>query len=317
MAVLVTCNNCGEQILVKDSIARRQSTFSCSNRCRLANLIKRNKDRVRTLTLVCPQCSREFQIRACDIGKYRFCSLQCRVAYFANHPSEHPRWQGGLLRKICPVCQSSFYIKRSHFNERIYCSRECYMKVQSERQKGDTNPAKREVARKKIKQSWVGRPRQWVFLECPVCKKVFRAFPSEVKKGRRFCSKTCSNMSWAIRKLHPKPNKPERALQGILDSHFPEQWKYTGDGSSLIGWFNPDFVNCNGQKAIIELFGEYWHSTKVAKDKWEKTELGCIMAYNSLGYRCLIIWDYELKDEQAVVAKVKQFMKKEVLNEAI
>jgi len=31
------------------------------------------------------------------------------------------------------------------------------------------------------------------------------------------------------------------------------------------------------------------------------------MAYNSLGYRCLIIWDYELKDEETVVAKIKQF----------
>lgn len=26
-----------------------------------------------------------------------------------------------------------------------------------------------------------------------------------------------------------------------------------------IGGLCPDFVNCNGKKVIIELFGDYWH----------------------------------------------------------
>lgn len=59
-----------------------------------------------------------------------------------------------------------------------------------------------------------------------------------------------------------------------------------------------------------QLYGDYWHSESKTKGKWRKTELGRIMAFNSLGFRCLVIWECELKDEQAVVAKVKQFMKR-------
>jgi len=39
----------------------------------------------------------------------------------------------------------------------------------------------------------------------------------------------------------------------------------------------------------------------------KNTELGRTMLYNALGYQCLVIWEHELKDEGAVIAKVKQF----------
>jgi hypothetical protein len=32
------------------------------------------------------------------------------------------------------------------------------------------------------------------------------------------------------------------------------------------------------------------------------------MAYNSLGFECLIIWQHELEDEDAIVNKVRKFM---------
>lgn len=108
--------------------------------------------------------------------------------------------------------------------------------------------------------------------------------------------------------LQRKPNKPELKMTELLDKHFKEQWGYVGDGSLIIGGYTPDFANCNGKKALIELFGDYWHG-KRARD-WAETELGKIMAYNSLGYHCLVIWEHELKDEQNVVAKIKQFMRR-------
>ena len=37
-------------------------------------------------------------------------------------------------------------------------------------------------------------------------------------------------------------------------------FKYTGDRSFWIGSVNPDFVDCNGKKVAIEIFGDYWHS---------------------------------------------------------
>lgn len=106
--------------------------------------------------------------------------------------------------------------------------------------------------------------------------------------------------------LQRKPNKPERKLESILNKHFPNLWEYVGDGSLIIGGYNPDYANCDGKKDVIELFGDYWHVKRVRR--WPETELGRIMAFNALGFRCLVIWEHELKDEQAVVAKVKQFI---------
>lgn len=109
-----------------------------------------------------------------------------------------------------------------------------------------------------------------------------------------------------IRSQHRRPNRPERCLQEILGRHYPGEWGYTGDGSHAIGGFSVDFTNINGQKAVIELFGNYWHNRLGMK--WHQSELGRIMACNSLGFKCLVIWEHELEDEAIVVDKVKQFM---------
>ena len=108
-----------------------------------------------------------------------------------------------------------------------------------------------------------------------------------------------------------KPNKSELALKAILDKHFPE-FQYNGSynlGISLAGVI-PDFVNVNGKKQVIELFGKVFHDPNQSKRKirWKRTELGSIMAYNALGYKCLIIWDYELKNEEAIIKKVGKWV---------
>jgi len=107
-----------------------------------------------------------------------------------------------------------------------------------------------------------------------------------------------------------KPNRPESQLLGLLDTNFPEEWRYTGDGSFTLGYYIPDFVNCNGKKLVIELFGEYWHGKRGKKKrqvKWDKTEEGRKEVYKSFGFDCLVIWGDELKDPEKVIAKVRSF----------
>ncbi|GAI66057.1 unnamed protein product, partial [marine sediment metagenome] len=84
-----------------------------------------------------------------------------------------------------------------------------------------------------------------------------------------------------------------------------------GDGrlGVTLGGQTPDFVNIDGRKDLIEVFGDYYHSPEVLKARWQGSELGKIMIYNSLGWKCLIIWASELTDEQAVISKIKRFVK--------
>lgn len=113
--------------------------------------------------------------------------------------------------------------------------------------------------------------------------------------------------------LNKRPTNPEKQLEAILIKHLPE-FKYNGDGrlGVTLGGLTPDFVNVNGKKAVIEVFGDYYHSPEVLGDRWQGSELGKIMIYNSLGWRCLVIWASELKQlsEDEVVAKVNAFSKR-------
>lgn len=109
---------------------------------------------------------------------------------------------------------------------------------------------------------------------------------------------------------HRKPNLIEQQLESVLNNHFPNQWQYTGDGKLVIGGYRPDFANRNGLKLLIELFGDYWHNRKGLA--WHQTELGKIMAYHSLGFKCLVVWEKELGNEQALVGKIAEFMRSKV-----
>ena len=107
-----------------------------------------------------------------------------------------------------------------------------------------------------------------------------------------------------IKGNHSKPNKPEQQLIDIIQkNNLP--FKYTGDGSLLIHGYSPDFVNCNGEKVVIEVFGDYWHGQGART--WKETELGRIMAFNSFGFHCIILWEKELNSlsDDAIVGKIK------------
>lgn len=111
----------------------------------------------------------------------------------------------------------------------------------------------------------------------------------------------------AMRKgLHIKPNRLEKTILKLLDTYYPNEWKFTGDGSFTLERLCPDFVNINGKKQIIEVFGEYWHQEKVKV--YNQTEKGRTEAFAKYGYKTLIIWGRELKDIDSVLVKIKGFV---------
>lgn len=73
-----------------------------------------------------------------------------------------------------------------------------------------------------------------------------------------------------------------------LDQLFPGDWKFVGDGQLIIAGKCPDFVNVNGQKKIIELFGDYWHKGQNPKAR--------IAVFKPFGYKTLVVWEHELRN---------------------
>lgn len=125
------------------------------------------------------------------------------------------------------------------------------------------------------------------------------------------------NKEWANRQImlqrlgmQIKPNKPERAVLDILNEHYPNEWKYVGDGSLVIERLNPDFVNIDGKKEIIEVFGEYFHGRMKGRREtlYSATEEGRKEIFARYGYRTLVIWQSELKDMEQVIKKIADFV---------
>lgn len=96
---------------------------------------------------------------------------------------------------------------------------------------------------------------------------------------------------------HRRPTQPELNVQDTLVKYFPGEWKYVGNGQVWIGRRNPDFINVNGKKQVIEVFGVFWHN----EDEVEELTAH----YKGFGFDCLIIWEYDTYNESSIVSNIK------------
>mgnify|MGYP001768612299 CR=1 FL=1 len=100
-----------------------------------------------------------------------------------------------------------------------------------------------------------------------------------------------------------KQNKVEKLLENILNKLYPNEYKFVGDGKVIIAGKCPDFININGQKKIIELFGDYWHRDEDPQNR--------IDVFKPSGYDTLIIWEHELKNIRRVQFRINRFHRME------
>jgi len=100
------------------------------------------------------------------------------------------------------------------------------------------------------------------------------------------------------RKIYPNE---QRLLNIIRKNNFP--FNYVGNGKAVFNGYCPDFLSKN-PKHIIELFGGR-HFDKKGKIRDKKR----MKAYTSLGYKVLIIQNWEFRNEDRIVNKIKNFIK--------
>ncbi len=104
-----------------------------------------------------------------------------------------------------------------------------------------------------------------------------------------------------------KKTKPEIEMENLLNDLYPNQWKYVGDWQVVIEGRCPDFINSNGKKEIIEVFGTYHHGFKHQKQCPLLHELDRKDVYSKYGYVTLIVWEHEMKDKELFRDKVLNF----------
>jgi len=266
---------------------------------------------------ICQVCGRQFLVLPYKVkkGHGKYCSVECH-----NH-SQIGKHRPEIIEKLAAMHRGKqLTIEHRHKISEANKGRICSPDTREKISIALTGKQKSEEHKAKLKAktpSMLGKHHSAVARE-----KV-----SKARKGKSPSVEHRRKLSISLKKLwqdpeyvrqmmlafHKKPTKPELELEAILNRHFP-QYKYNGDGrlGIMIGGLTPDFPNVNGKKDLIELFGDYYHSPKVLRNRWQSSELGKIMIYNSLGWRCLIIWEHELKElpEEEIVAKIKNFQRK-------
>lgn len=97
------------------------------------------------------------------------------------------------------------------------------------------------------------------------------------------------------------PNKAEIFLDEFFQDILLNEYKFVGDGQFILAGKCPDFININGQKKIIELFGEHVHQPREEQQR--------IDLFAQYGYQTLIVWYRELKDVDKLKTKILEFNK--------
>lgn len=145
-------------------------------------------------------------------------------------------------------------------------------------QKQWKDPNNREEQSKRIKRAHEENPQQ---------AKNHSAFLKDLWKDPDFQKKQAAAKNNA-------PNKKEVIVLELLEMLFPYEYKYVGDYQVFFGGKNPDFINVNGQKKLIEMFGDYWHSEKVTGETKEEHEQNRINHFKQFGFDTLIVWETEI-----------------------
>jgi hypothetical protein len=107
-------------------------------------------------------------------------------------------------------------------------------------------------------------------------------------KNEEYREKTIKKI---IKRMIKRPTSLERRFIDIIQK-YKLPYKYVGDGSFLIGFKNPDFININGDKSCIEVANRFHHQGDWAIKRREH--------FKNYGWDCAIIFEDEM-DENRII----------------
>jgi very-short-patch-repair endonuclease len=134
-----------------------------------------------------------------------------------------------------------------------------------------------------------------------------KPWPEEFKKKQSIIRKEfIKNNPELLKKslTFRRPNKTEEKLTSLFQTNFPNEFKFVGNGSFIIEGLNPDWINCNGKKLIIELFGEPWHKKEEVTKRTD--------TFAKYGFKTLVLWWKETRNEKMLIEKVRNFVESSV-----
>lgn len=236
--------------------------------------------------LSCQICSKEFEIHPYRKDTAKFCSRECQWKNKEGQKLslEHREKISLGLKNQIPRGK----IAKPNFKKKEIVCCDCGQTVKHIGTQQIRCKDCRPLYRKNLGDNWRENnpktpPKEPV--NCEICNKIFKVYAYQVKKGEgKYCSKKClkkgfSNL-WqnkeykermikaSLKGLIKRPTSLEKDMINLIKKHnLP--YKYTGNGSFLIGYKNPDFININGEKKLIEVGNFYHHQGNYIQERRE------------------------------------------------
>lgn len=277
------------------------------------------------VTLVCPQCEQTFRRKPSQAAGSRFCSPRCYTE--SGEQAENGR-NNGLKGVARWKGKGHPFLGRHHLPESIKKMQMAKLgeknpqfgKPLTDRQLevlrqpvGKSHPGWHHTEKCKqrmgqLKKEWCSDPKVRAEMSARFSGELNPCYGKEYTKDEKANLRAKSKAAWQkpeyfrmmMGKFHTKPNKKELLLDSWLQEAFPNEWKYVGDGQFILGGKCPDWVNVNGHKALIELYGEYWHQ--------EDEEAQRKAHFSQFGFETLIIWESALRDKEVVIDRIRDFV---------
>ena len=221
-----------------------------------------------------------------------------------NKGKENPFWKGDKNPMKNPEIRKKVSEKMKVSVPKLYKEHpEIIEKIKNETKKAMQRPEiKQKVQTTWFKKGYRISPRT-EFKKWRIPWNKGRPWSEEFKKKQSIARKQLiENNPELLKKMltFARPNKAENKLGCLLQKYFPNTFKFVGDGSFVVNGLNPDWIDCNDQKLIIELFGEHWHEKEEERKRIE--------TFAKHGYSTLIIWWKEMRNEKNVTRKIANFL---------
>ena len=90
------------------------------------------------------------------------------------------------------------------------------------------------------------------------------------------------------------PTSLEEKFQSIVDK-YNLPYKYVGDGSFIIGRYNPDFINTNSEKIAVEVYARYYKKrNNISIEDWKIQRSNIFRQY---GWQIMYFNEIEVNEE--------------------
>lgn len=162
------------------------------------------------------------------------------------------------------------------------------------------NPMNNLSSRRKLSRNLMGREITWGEKISKSIRKIYKD-PNSIYNDPEYQKNRISN---TLKSIHQKPNGLEKKFINFFNSE-DLSFIYTGDGSLMIGNKNPDFRH-ESESLLIEVANRQFR--EAFQEDVEGEVQKKIKFYRKHGWKCLWLWEEDLKDSNKLLDEIRVFM---------